>query len=456
MQNHRIDSLPAGCELHGYRILRVQGSGAFGITYLAEHRHLGTHHVIKEYLPECALREHNRNTVSPKSTSDTDFFSWGLKCFYKEARLLHQLSHPHIVKVADLFEANGTAYFIMPYLRGITLHEWMTNHLAPSQPELEAIFVPLLEGLKYIHDKGLLHRDVKPENIYILESGHPILIDFGSARMAIGQKSKALTQVLTPHFAPIEQYASKGTYTPAMDLYGLAACMYQAITGELPEEAPNRLVNDEQPKLAGSWYKGTFAPSFLRAIDKSLSVHAKDRHQSGFELQRGLVGSVHVTQDFHEPLVQYVHLKTEHSSIISHPAQTGGNTTQPSSVPGHHAKRFVDNSNGTVTDTQTGLMWTKDASPFGMLDWNEAKSRCSYFSIPGISGWRLPSKDELVVLYHAMNSGHPFNGVQLSYYWSSTSRVVFFYAWSVSMNNGYGHTVNKTAICNVWPVRARQ
>jgi WD40 repeat protein len=290
MQTIRIDSLSTNAELHSYRINQVLGSGAFGITYLATHRYLDTQHVIKEYLPDCGMREHNRSTVSPKSSSDKDLFDWGLKCFFDEAKLLHRLSHPHVVKVTDLFEANSTAYFVMPYLRGITLHEWMKSHPQPSQDELEAIFVPLLEGLKYIHDKNLLHRDIKPENIFITERGNPILIDFGSARMAIGQKSRALTQVLTPHFAPIEQYRTKGIFTPALDLYSLVACMYRAITGKMPEEAPNRLETDEQHKLAGSDYEKRYAAHFLQAIDKGLSLYAKDRYQNGFDLQKDLVG----------------------------------------------------------------------------------------------------------------------------------------------------------------------
>jgi serine/threonine protein kinase len=311
METVRIDALPVSIELHSYILVRMLGSGAFGITYLAKHHHLGSSHVIKEYLPDCAMREHNRSTVSPKSVSDRDLFTWGLKSFFDEAKLLHQLSHPHVVKVTDLFEANGTAYFVMPYLRGITFHEWMGYYPNPRQDELEAIFVPLLEGLKYIHDKGLLHRDVKPENIYILENGHPILIDFGSARIAIGQKSKALTQVLTPHFAPHEQYRTKGTFTPALDLYGIAACMYQAITGKLPEEAPDRIEEDLQPKLAGSEYENRYAANFLRAIDKSLSVYARDRHQDGFAFQKDLVGQSNQPLDEPAVLPQQDHSKTD-------------------------------------------------------------------------------------------------------------------------------------------------
>ena len=286
----RKDSLPTGSQLHSYIVEKVLGSGAFGITYLVKHAFLESWYVIKEYLPECAMREHGRTTVIPKGTKDRELFDWGFKCFFKEAKLLHQLSHPNIVKVTDIFTSNNTAYYVMPYIKGITLYDWIKRNKNPNQSELESIFVSLLEGLKYIHERKLLHRDIKPENIYLSEKGNPVLIDFGSARMAIGQKSKALTQVLTPGFAPIEQYSTKGSFTPALDLYSLGACIYMAITGKLPDEAPDRLENDKLPKLAGSSYENRFATHFLDAIDKSLSLYSKNRYQNGFDMQKDLVG----------------------------------------------------------------------------------------------------------------------------------------------------------------------
>ncbi len=121
------------------------------------------------------------------------------------------------------------------------------------------------------------------------------------------------------------------------------------------------------------------------------------------------------------------------------------------------AQRFTDNGNGTVTDTVTGLMWTKDANPFGRLNWHEAMARCSSFSISGIGGWRLPSKDELLALYHAIQGGHPFNGVQSFYYWSSTTHADSTdYAWYVGMGYGYVNPDNKTFTKHVWPVRTGQ
>ena len=127
------------------------------------------------------------------------------------------------------------------------------------------------------------------------------------------------------------------------------------------------------------------------------------------------------------------------------------------------AQRFVDNGDGTVTDTQTGLMWTKDANPFGRLNWKDAMSRCSSFSISGIDGWLLPSKDELEAIYHAIQGGHPFTGVQASRYWSSTTdwsnttdAVSTGYAWNVNMDGGYVRSSYKYITHYVWPVRAGQ
>lgn len=287
-EDDRQDALTTGTILHEYCIDKVLGSGAFGITYLARHQLFDTLHVIKEYLPDNALRAID-STVRPKSLNEEQLFEWGLGAFLNEAKLLHQLKHPNIVSVTDLFKANGTAYFVMPYLKGMTFQQWAKVNPQPSQEELINIFVPLLEGLKYIHEKQLLHRDIKPDNLYITDSGQPVLIDFGAARLAIGEKSRALTQILTPAFAPIEQYSSKGTFTPALDVYSLGGCMYFAITGTLPEEAPNRLQSDGQPRLCDGKYARRYDQYFLEAIDKSLSLWAADRFQSGFEFQKSLL-----------------------------------------------------------------------------------------------------------------------------------------------------------------------
>jgi serine/threonine protein kinase len=284
----RFDALPAGTQLHGYRLEKILGSGSFGITYLAVHGIFNSRHVIKEFMPENALRE-GGSTVRPKSEGERELFNWGLARFFDEARLLRSFSHPNVVKVSDVFQANGTAYFVMPWLQGVTLRDWSRHNPRPDKDALLNIFIPLLEGLKYIHGRKILHRDIKPENIYLQAGALPTLIDFGAARQALGVKSKAITQVFTPHFAPIEQYSSQGTYTPALDLYSLGVCIFQAITGHLPPEAPSRVKADAQPRLAGSDFALLYGQNFLAAVDKALALWPEDRFQNGMEFQQALL-----------------------------------------------------------------------------------------------------------------------------------------------------------------------
>ena len=332
MTAYRHDALAVGHLLNNntYRIERVLGSGAFGITYLAQHVLLGSQHVIKEYIPDTATRRAGTDEVVAKSNGDEELFRWGLDSFFHEAQLLHRLNHPNVVKVNDLFEANGTAYFVMPYLGSTTLLDWIQANPKPQRADLDKIFVPLLEGLKYIHAQDLLHRDIKPANILLAQEGQPILIDFGSARMAVGGRSRPLTQILTPGFAPVEQYSNKGPYTPALDLYGLSACLYQAVTGDLPEEAVNRLQQDPYQPLAKSVYAKYYPTHWLAAIDKGLSVHARDRFQDAFEMQKALMGQSATATAAHTQVREAapVHVKGKNKNKDKHQAYAAA-----SSVP---------------------------------------------------------------------------------------------------------------------------
>lgn len=290
-------ALPVGHILHNvYSIQGVLNWGSFGITYLASHIHLKSESVIKEYLPEGAMRQDKK--VVAQHASQNEIFQRGLSNFYAEAQILHNLTHPNIVKVTDLFEDNGTAYFVMPYMGKNTLWDWMTSHSTPTVADLAAIFLPLLDGLQYIHERNLLHRDIKPTNIILTSDGTPMLIDFGSARFLLNS-DKPMSKMYTPNFAPIEQLGnqSANTLTPALDIYSLSGCLYQIITGQLPHDAYARAQNDTQIKLAQqSGLHNLYPHQLLAAIDKGLSVHARDRFQSANEMKWALQSAIAIPQ----------------------------------------------------------------------------------------------------------------------------------------------------------------
>ena len=279
-QQHR-NTLPKGFWLNEYQIESVLGKpGGFGITYLATDTHLRQSVAIKEYLPsDFAIRE-GISTVYVRSSSYEESFQWGLKCFIEEARVLARFNHPSIVRVLRFFEANGTAYMVMEYQKGSSLTDYLRQRRILTEEELLTIVLPLLEGLKEIHNAGFLHRDIKPNNIYIRSDNTPVLLDFGSARYAVGQKSRSVTSIVTPGYAPLEQYDNEiKLQGPWTDIYALGAVMYCAISGEPPPAATRRVMKDPMiPALKIG--EGKYNKNLLQAIDLALQLSEEDRPQT--------------------------------------------------------------------------------------------------------------------------------------------------------------------------------
>src|SRR5574342_748429 len=231
-------ALPRNYALHEYRIEQTLGIGGFGLTYLATDSNLNLKVAIKEYLPgDLALRGEDQS-VQPKSDSSLESFKWGLSRFLDESRTLASFRHPNIVRVLRFFEANRTAYMVMEFVAGESLTEWIRNRRPLDQKTVFAIVNPLLDGLEVIHSAGYLHRDIKPANIFVREDSSPVLLDFGSARMA--SAGTELTAIVTPGYAPIEQYHSQGRQGPWSDLYALGGVLYWMLTGNKPVEAAAR------------------------------------------------------------------------------------------------------------------------------------------------------------------------------------------------------------------------
>jgi hypothetical protein len=290
MSEQHFNALPAGYQLQEYTLKSVLGHGGFGITYLAADNNLGKDVAIKEYLPtEFAVRRDD-SQVQPRSTADNNDYEWGLDRFMKEAQTLGLFRHPNIVPVYRAFKANGTAYMVMEYQKGQSLAELFRKHRSDfTEEDLLGLTLPLLDGLAVVHKAGYLHRDLKPGNIFIREDGSPVLLDFGAARNAVGRKSKNLTSIVTPGYAPLEQYFADGNQGPWTDIYAMASILYQAVAGRIPPEAPARVKRDPiTPAVEAG--RGRFGEAFLAGIDVGLRVEEEQRPQTVEQWRAMLLG----------------------------------------------------------------------------------------------------------------------------------------------------------------------
>ena len=280
MSQDNVQALPLGTRLGDYRLDAMIGHGGFGITYRAFDTQLAKIVAIKEYLPvEFAIRR-NDGQVVPRGARFADDFAWGRERFLDEARALARFRHPHIVPVLRYFEANGTAYTVMEFEDGRSLGELLREPGRRVSPEdVRRLAEGLLSGLGTVHAQDFLHRDIKPSNIMIRRDGVPILIDFGAARQAMGERTRTLTGVLTPQYAPIEQYALDGKQGPWSDLYSAAAVLHHAIAGRPPPDAAARAGKDPYRPLADT-HGDRFEPAFLAAVDRALAFAPAERPQS--------------------------------------------------------------------------------------------------------------------------------------------------------------------------------
>jgi serine/threonine protein kinase len=280
------DALPGGSELLWYRIQEVLGQGTFGITYLAEDLSDGRLVAIKEYLPPQVARCGQWQGVQPLSDVLFDDYTAGLARFVAEAENLYRFEHPHIVRVMDLFEANNTAYLVMAYEEGESLQSILSRRATLSESEILRILFPLLDALEALHELSFAHRDVKPSNIFIRHNGSPVLLDFGSARHIAPTEAHTLTNLVSPGYAPIEQYSSSPEKQgPWTDIYALGATLYRAVTGAIPAQATARaeaLVHDgnDPHAPATECAAGLYSEGLLLAIDWALQLKSQDRPQS--------------------------------------------------------------------------------------------------------------------------------------------------------------------------------
>ncbi len=282
-------TLPPGHRVLEYRVEKALGGGGFGITYLAHDVNLDLPIALKEYFPaDLAVRGADQS-VSMRMGDAQEQFTWGLERFIEEARALASFRHPNIVRVLRYFRENGTAYIVMEYESGDPLKRWLARQTSFDQKALLRLVYPLLDGLEAVHRTGFLHRDIKPDNIYVRADGTPVLLDFGAARRVA--EGSDMTNVVSPGFAPFEQYHSRGHQGPWTDLYSLGAVMYWMTTGNKPMESASRVKHDAMPSAASTADVLGYGEQVLRAIDWAMAPDEARRPQTVAEFRRALMAA---------------------------------------------------------------------------------------------------------------------------------------------------------------------
>jgi serine/threonine protein kinase len=252
-------ALPIGTRIKQYVIEKLLGHGAFGLVYLARDESLECQVAIKEYLPEqLATRTHQGNTVSPNTGNTQSMFTEWRNNFIREAQQIAQLDHTAIVRVMQVFEANNTAYMVMPYYTGESLKRFQNRtHKRWNEAELNTFLEPLLNALELLHQKNILHRDIAPDNIFLKDNGQPILIDFGAARHIESKYTQSQNLLFKHGYSPLEHYSvtGKSQAGPWTDIYSLAAVVYELATGKKVHPATDR-PNAQPESVSPCWFNG--------------------------------------------------------------------------------------------------------------------------------------------------------------------------------------------------------
>lgn len=301
-------SLPRGYRLDIYQLEMVLGTpGAFGITYAALDRN-DRWVAIKELFPVDHVFRSGTDTVVAQTTEQERIFRSAMDMFRREAQILGKIRHPNVIRVLDYLETNGTGYMVMEYHNGFDLG----RHLKTQRPgrlnenELIKLLMPLLDGMEAVHNLDYLHRDIKPSNIYLAREDHnPLLLDFGAAHQVVVSRSRPITQILTPPYAPIEQWGHSPKMGPYTDIHAMGVVLFEAMLADHDfPNAPDRLGIDPFIPMARQLRGQEYSHEFLEVVDWALQVHAKDRPQTVQEwrkaFQEVIRRKVDARQRFHD------------------------------------------------------------------------------------------------------------------------------------------------------------
>lgn len=284
--------LPVGTRVAEFEITRLIGQGGFGVVYEAWDHTLERVVAIKEYMPSSLANRQSDGSVVPLSDRHKETFDLGMRSFINEARLLAQFDHPALLKVYRFWQERGTTYMVMPCYKGSTLKEALVHKETINEEWLLGIVDGVTQALAVMHRVNCYHRDIAPDNIMLLEhSGLPVVLDFGAARRVITDMTQAITVILKPGYAPIEQYAEtpdmvQGAWT---DIYALSAVMHVVITGHSPPPSVARMFNDHYVPLASNKaLLERYSEHVLATVDAGLAVRPEARPQSMAQFRSAL------------------------------------------------------------------------------------------------------------------------------------------------------------------------
>ncbi len=283
---------------HSFVFGAVKGEGGFGLTYIGKELATGRVVAIKEYFPtRCQPQRRADSSVQPASQM-LENYQHGMRSFLSEASMLRAVDGIRsIVQVLDYFEAGGTAYMVMEYLDGEPLSRLILEKGRMEPRVLLPKFLPLMEDMARLHDAGVLHRDIAPDNIMWMPDGTLKLLDFGCARSL--EDGRSMTVVLKPGFAPIEQYQTRGQ-GPYTDVYALCATLYYCLTGQVPPSSPDRLAavfdNAPDPLAAPTALGAELSPEQEQILLWGLSLQPTVRPQSIGDLAERLAAAPYPAQ----------------------------------------------------------------------------------------------------------------------------------------------------------------
>jgi serine/threonine protein kinase len=281
--------LPAGYVLNGYRIEKPLSSGGFSIVYLARDEK-DVPYAIKEYMPSTMPLRMDGVEVKITDDANLSVFRHGLKCFFEEGRALAMISHPNVVRVENFFRANETCYMVMQYVRGRTLQfHIQRNRHEFTEAFIRRVFTHLMNGLREVHARKLLHLDIKPANLFISMEGRPVLLDFGAARITLSEEMMKLKPMYTAGFAAPEHYRFKPEELgPWSDIYSVGATIYTCIAGTPPQAGDAREEKDRMIPLR-TLASQHYSDDLYDIVDACLAVDHLKRPQTAFDLQKRLM-----------------------------------------------------------------------------------------------------------------------------------------------------------------------